>query len=478
MNPEQRVRSEYFELTNQIAEVLYSSEFSKHSTFPTCILSMPVVNNNIWNEYKDLQNPLAQAIENEISLADTLKARDYQVNLKRTPLGVFAELIKSSFTNWPRAEIDSTSDSNVLVFTHVGDKTSVVGKHTNSRFWGDLASHLKPGHEVRWAHFGKHSYSLRGRGRAMARFLRQLPWRIRYWNHQKWQLHENPLWHWLRHDYRRSILGFPALLSIYTLDNISSILEYAKPRNLLSPYENQYWERALSLASKNRGINHIGWMHTTARFWELRILRPKKLEAFFPTKIVSIGSVHDDLLRASGYLQSEIVKGPALRFSHLSKMRNKSDNEERVLLVTGYEMSEASFMVKTFGTVIKTLGYDFAHRPHPLTIESYKKRFLDAELDDSPPHKLFERYSIFVVDSMSSLALEALYFGCKVLVHKPAQGLNFSPLHSTKEFNCFFSTPEELHVLLGNSCDGLQSFPLRIGNERRLTIEAFRKAIE
>lgn len=478
MNPERRVRSEYLELTNRLAEVLYSSEFSKHSTFPTCILPMPIVNNNIWNECKNLQNPLAQSIEKEISLVDALKAQDYQVDLKRTLLGVFAELIIFSFTNWPRAEIDSSSDSNVLVFTHVGDKTAAVARKTHSKYWGDLASHLSPGHEVRWAHFGKHSYSLRGRGRAIAKFLRQLPWRIRYWNHQERQLYKNPLWHLLKHDYRRAILGFPALLSIYTLDNISSIMESAKPRNLLSPYENQYWERALSLASKNKGVNHVGWMHTTARLWELRILRPQKMEAFFPSKIVSIGSLHDDLLRESGYLQSEIVKGPALRFSHLSKIGNKSINEERVLLVTGYEMSEASFMGETFGPVISTLGYEFAHRPHPLTIESYKKRFPDAELDDSPAHKLFESYSIFVVDSMSSLALEAFYFGCKVFVHKPAQGLNFSPLHSIEEFNCFFSTPEELRVLLGNSCDYLQSSPLRIGNERRLTIEAFRKAVK
>lgn len=477
MNTEQNVRSDYYDLTNQIAEALYSSEFSKNSTFPTSILPLPVVNNNIWNEYKDLQGPLAQAIENQNSLVGTLQINDQKVDLRRTLLGVFAELIASSFTNWPRAEIDSSSDSNLLVFTHVGDKKAVGSKKIHSRYWGNLANHLSPGHEIRWAYFGKHSYSLRGRGRAIAKFLRQLPWRIRFWNNQKKQLAKNPLWRWLRNDYRRAILGFPALLSIYTLDNISAILESAKPRTVFSPYENQYWERVLSLASKNRRINHVGWMHTTARFWELRILRPQKMEAFFPRKIVSIGSVHDDLLLGSGYLRTEIIKGPALRFSHLSNIVDKSGNEERVLLVTGYEMSEASFMEKTFGPVIGTLGYHLAHRPHPLTIESYKKRFPDVAIDDSPAHELFEKYSFFVVDSMSSLALEALYFGCEVLVHKPAQGLNFSPLHSIENFNCFFSTPEELREKLGNSCNSLQSSPLRIGNERQLTIEAFREAI-
>ena len=478
MHSEDKVRSQYYDLTDQISEVLCSGEYSNHSAFLTSILPLPVVNNNIWNEYKDLQGPLAQAIEKDTSLIETLKKHDHKVNFKRKLLGVLVELVVSSVRNWPRAEIDSSPGNKALVFSHVGDKETLVAKKIRSKYWGSLANHLKPGYEIRWAYFGKHRYSLRGRGRAIAKFLGQLPWRIKFWNHQKKQLADNPLWHWLKHDYRRAVLGFPALLTIYTLDNISSVLESAKPSDVFSPYENQHWERTISLASREIGINHVGWMHTTARFWDLRILRPQKMEVLFPNTIVSIGSVHDDLLMRSGYHQSEIIKGPALRFSHLSNTEKKSVNDDKVLLVTGYEMSEVHLMGKTFGPVVRELSDEIAHRPHPAAVQGYEKLFTDIAQDDSPAHELFEKYSIFVVDSMSSLALEALYFGCKVLVHKPAQGLNFSPLNSIENFKCFFSTAEELRRIYGNSCSGLQSSPLRIGNERQLTIETFRKAIE
>lgn len=244
-----------------------------------------------------------------------------------------------------------------------------------------------------------------------------------------------------KRQFRRSVLGTPALEALRLNDAFEEMVSVYSPKAVLLPLENQLWQRVVAHLSQSRGIKVIGAIHSTARFWDLRFIKPRQFKEFFPTYYITNGLASEGLLLALGVSRSRLLEGTALRFSHLKAKlpsRARPTIGGKILVVTGINQTATERLITVIQHLPSLNLNDLVFRPHPAATKWFRKKYPKFLIDKTDFREALETYDSFICDSMSSLGFEFAACGKAVFVYKPEGELNFSPLKLVKDFSSYF----------------------------------------
>jgi surface carbohydrate biosynthesis protein (TIGR04326 family) len=285
-----------------------------------------------------------------------------------------------------------------------------------------------------------------------------------------------------KRQFRRSVLGPPALEALRLAHAFEDVILAYSPTAVLLPYENQLWQRVLAQLSQSRGIKVIGAVHSTARFWDLRLLRPQQFAEFFPTSYITNGPASETLLIGLGVPRSQLLQGTALRFSHLKANVTRElqlTSAGRILVVTGVNKTATARMITVIQQLTGLHSNDLTFRPHPAVTEWFRKKYPDLPIDDTDFSEAIRTYEAFICDSMSSLGFEFAACGKVVFVYKPEGELDFSPLKMVENFSSYFFHQK--------SFESIQHLPsrkfklseyLNVGGDRKIWSSLLRQIVD
>ena len=198
-------------------------------------------------------------------------------------------------------------------------------------------------------------------------------------------------------------------------------------------FENQPWELILNYHwKKNNNCNLFAMVHTTVRFWDLRMFYGNKFlnSNLIPTKILSNSKYSKIELINGGYCTKSIVDVEALRYL---KTENELDNKKessteiKKLLVCGDFNTKTNKILVDIGQNVQSKSkckVDFI--PHPTQKFLTPKNNLN--LINNKLQKIINNYNYILTSSISSSSVEAVEYGKVVFQLLEKGSLNFSPV--------------------------------------------------
>ena len=471
------MRDEFLRENSALNAALYgiSQEFS--SDIEYLFAPFPCLDNNIWVSYPQIEELLIARLNGTASITSPYSKTSHSVSWRRKPIGVMLELgfqfVSSQF------RVRSTSinkkrevESPVVGFTY-SDFDPIDPKFFhNSRYWGGLTGWFADSEKITWvgmglrpAHNNQHAsetkFGMRNLKGARA-FLRSLPIRIRLWRRLKTELAQLQLFGTLRSEYFRALFGAPALQAEMLTREFQDLFEKFEPKAVLIPHENQLWERMLSLECRRRGITLAGAIHTTPRFWDLRFFDFGEFSNLQPDFFVDNGKLSRELLALGKIEASKLLRGSALRFNHLEKLRKHSRSSGscplgwKTLVISGTNKDSARELISTALSLKSLSDSGLVFRPHPSMTSWFGRNFGGEKIDSRGVELLLDDYELFITESMSSMTLELATSGARVCVYLPQSRLNFSPLASLPNFTSYFHDDESMSKLLKEPVTGFE----------------------
>ena len=483
------MRDEFLRENSALNAALYgiSQEFS--SDIEYLFAPFPCLDNNIWVSYPQIEELLIARLNGTASITSPYSKTSHSVSWRRKPIGVMLELgfqfVSSQF------RVRSTSinkkrevESPVVGFTY-SDFDPIDPKFFhNSRYWGGLTGWFADSEKITWVGMGlrpahnnqyasETKFGMRNLKGARA-FLRSLPIRIRLWRRLKIELAQLQLFGTLRSEYFRALFGAPALQAEMLTREFQDLFEKLEPKAVLIPHENQLWERMLSLECRRRGITLAGAIHTTPRFWDLRFFDFGEFSNLQPHFFVENGKSSRELLALGKIEASKLLRGSALRFNHLEKLRKHSRSSGsctlgwKTLVISGTNKDSAHELISTSLSLQSLSDSSLSFRPHPSMAGWFGRNFSGQKIDARAVESLLDDYELFITESMSSMTLELAASGARVCVYLPQSSLNFSPLASLPSFTSYFHDDESLSNLLKEPVTDLEvSELLEVVNSRQ-----------
>ena len=229
------------------------------------------------------------------------------------------------------------------------------------------------------------------------------------------------------------------------------IKKYIKKNSSLStaiyPLENQPWESILVHNWKKlKNKNIYGMIHTTVRYWDLKMYygkNYKKIENILPTKILSNSPISTENLSLGGYEKNLLLNVEALRYLGLRKENNIVDQENKILICGDFNKKINNQLLDLNSRLSKIREVDFL--PHP----TISKSISTANVVDGKLIDLIKKYNIVITSSMSSSAVDA-YENLKIVYQLTEQGaLNFTALRGFEDV-FIFDNIEELILSIKN----------------------------
>jgi hypothetical protein len=449
----------------------------------------PSLDNNIWVSYPQIEELLIARLKGTASIAPPHSKISPSVSWRRKPLGVMLELAFQFVSSQFRVRSTSSNkhrelESPIVGFTYsdfdpIGSK--FFGK---SRYWGDLPCWFADSRKITWVGMGlkpAHDKQYRPETKfglqnlkAARSYLRSLPTRLRLWRRLKTELAQLQLFGALRSEYFRALFGAPALQAEMLASEFQDLFEKFEPRAVLIPHENQLWERMLSLECSRRGITLAGAIHTTPKFWDLRFFDFGEFSNLQPDFFVDNGKLSRELLGLGKIDDSKLLRGSALRFTHLGKSQKYSRPSgsrplgRKTLVISGTNKDSAHELISTSLSLQSLADASLSFRPHPSMESWFSRSFSAQKIDARGVESLLDDYELFITESMSSMALELAASGARVCVYLPQSSLNFSPLASLPNFSSYFHDDESLSKLLKDPVTGLEvSELLEVVNSRQ-----------
>lgn len=220
------------------------------------------------------------------------------------------------------------------------------------------------------------------------------------------------------------------------------------------------WERALAAArGPSRDGKLIAYQHAAVGTNELNYYTApweNRAPAPVPDVWVANGSVTEDLLRRAGH--GRVVRAEALRHLSLGRRARRPVNTARApaaLALSGIDWRESRrLMAWLLWGRAAGFGIRWRVRLHP---SADRRRVLrgwapallrDFDLDSpTPTHVALEGVAVAVAGS-TSMALDALALGCRVVVPVFAGGLSLSPLLEAVEVRDVVDSPAALHRIV------------------------------
>lgn len=461
------IKQAYFSLCSDLNKKLYEVVVEEMGELNILACSFPSLDNNIWQTLPQIEAMLLSQIR-ESPNGGLVSIRKNKRNWKRHPFFVFVESIRYFLSSEFLVQSHSSSfcaekSRRTLFLTYSDLEFDNEGVLTSSRYWGSIFASDSM-NESQLIGLGKKSpprlwmkmlvKTASVRFSSVADFLKTLSSRIRIWKSMNRALGGDELFRILRQEFFRSIFGVPALQAEVFSKESRKLIESLKPNVIVTPYENQMWERVLAFECNRKGVKLLGYMHTTPRFWDLRYFDLGEFAKFQPDKLISNGKGSRRQLKEAGIEDIRIIDAPAIRFSHLSdrevaiNLTNQNVDIGRVLVVTGGKRSVAKNMVQLSQALSYQQDIEIQYRPHPAEKQWFMRSFPNKPIDLDAFDDICEKYDAFLVDPMSSLGLELASVGKRVFVYLPWGELNQSPLYYCKEFRSYFSDLETLKSAL------------------------------
>jgi len=428
------------------------------------LTTLPCFDNNVWVTYPELEKILASRLTKNPKVSHQTFSFLLLRSLKRSIPGVAVELLFRLFS--PRFRVCEKiggSESRILGFTYSNLDPLDSNFFNNSKFWGPLPSWLKSRIETTW--LGLDSKRPRQKFEndirqtrlilgACIRFLKSFRKRWRFWRSLRSRCSDIEIFSIIQKEYRRAIMGSPAFEAEYFEAMFNDLLAKTSAKTVLIPHENQLWERVLCMSAKQKGLRVLGFLHTTPRFWDLRFFDFGRWDILQPNLFISGGKAYERVLLEGGVSHNRILKATALRFQHLSTKRTFEidkctiDQPVRVLVVTGVNRTASTELIKLVSQANLPGLTSIRLRPHPGNAEWIKRKFPEYETEDRDFESYLSEYSLFVTDSVSSLALEFANFGKRTAVFVKGDSLNFSPLYFFTNFDSYFWDSHSLSKML------------------------------
>ncbi len=462
------------------------------------VAALPTLDNNIWSDYHSAAALIVGKIGEPVESSRCASRGLIRRNIRYSTFGIVLETLvliasRSWKTHFPGETDPRFSNSAILGFTFSDVDSVLTSSSGRSIIWGELPSWTRESRSIIWIGFGKtnlaSNYPFVGprsirkiSDSATREYFKSLHSRIRMWRRMKRALSSFALFRVLKREFRRSILGAPALEALRLTEVFQDLLSEFSPRAVLLPYENQLWQRILSQLAQAKSVKVIGAMHSTARFWDLRFLSPGAFLEFSPTSYVTNGRASEELLLSFGIPKKLLLPGTALRFSQLKEAVSAKECDTtggKFLVVTGID---ALMTEKMISAILNFHTLDFEElvfRPHPAATRWFRRQYPDLPVDDRELDQTLAEYDVFICDSMSSLAFEFAAFGRRVLIYKPEGQLNFSPLALVKDFTSYFSDEESFeHIrhLPPHRLDFAEY--LRVGGDKRIWNSLLRRIVD
>jgi len=463
------VRHEFLRENSALKAALYgiSQEFS--SDIEYLFAPFPCLDNNIWVSYPQIEELIIARLTGTASITSPYSKTSHSVSWRRKPIGVMLELVFQFVSSQFRVRSTSSNkqreaESPIVGFTY-SDFDPIDSKFfENSRYWGGLAGWFADSEKITWvgmglkpAHDQQYSPETKfgmGNLKAGRAFLKSLPTRLRLWRKLKIELAQFQLFGALRSEYFRALFGAPALQAERLAREFQGLFQKLEPKAVLIPHENQLWERMLSLECGRRGITLAGALHTTPRFWDLRFFDFGEFSNLQPHFFVENGKSSRELLALGKIEASKLLRGSALRFNHLEKLRKHSRSSGsctlgwKTLVISGTNKDSAHELISTSLSLQSLSDSSLSFRPHPSMAGWFGRNFSGQKIDARALESLLDDYGLFITESMSSMTLELAASGARVCVYLPQSSLNFSPLASLPSFTSYFHDDESMSRLL------------------------------
>lgn len=249
----------------------------------------------------------------------------------------------------------------------------------------------------------------------------------------------------LLNDFIDSLINRDVIKGLFYHEIIKKYLTNNESFNAgIYPLENQPWENILVFNWKKIINNNIyGMIHTTARFWDLRMYygkKYKKISQILPNKILSNSSHASINLLNGGYEKDIIIEVEALRYLDIRKnySRKKNKSDDRILICGDFSHKLNNYLITINNKLLKFYNVDFL--PHPTSkINHSISNLVYGKLTD-----LLHNYKIIITSSVSSSAVDAYENRKNVYQYVEEEGLNFSALSGLEKV-IFFNKFEKLH---------------------------------
>ena len=279
--------------------------------------------------------------------------------------------------------------------------------------------------------------------------------------HQK-KDHDIEFWPFLSDDLSRSLVGKIAVTNILYFHLFKSALK-SLPKQELGIYlqENQSWEMGMIHLWKSAGHGKlIGHIHSTLRHWDLRCFYfrdayyNKGIEALpMPDKVAVNGRNALNALKENGYPISDLLEVEALRYLYLDTINTNnseavnSSNEHINLLVLGdYSKQQTHFQMLLLESIAAKIpkNITITIKPHPAClINSADYPRMKVDVSTESIFNLLKKCHLVYTSLSTSAAIDAYYFGKRVITAHNLKNLNHSPLRNYDDV-FFVSNPDEL----------------------------------
>ena len=238
---------------------------------------------------------------------------------------------------------------------------------------------------------------------------------------------------------------FDSLTGINSIKNLNYnelIKSYLKNNNNcdygIYIFENQPWELILNYHwKKNNNYNLFAMVHTTVRFWDLRMFYGNNFlnSNLIPNKILSNSKYSKTELINGGYCIENIYDVEALRYLKPNNELNieiKSSIKIKKLLVCGDFNAKTDKILVDIGHNIQSKNnFEVDFLPHPT--QKLLSKTNNLNLINNRLQNIINNYTYILTSSISSASVEAVESGKVVFQLLEKGSLNFSPL---KNLNC------------------------------------------
>jgi len=253
-----------------------------------------------------------------------------------------------------------------------------------------------------------------------------------------------------RDDWHSSFAGSGGFMGLMYYSSFRHLLRRKKMKKILYYCEMHAWEKALisaknSLKSK---IKLLAYQHATIPWMLLNYFNsPNEINDISrysmpkPDMIICNGNLTHQYMRDCCWPEDKLTIAEAIRFDHLKACLRLPMNKDRnvVLVVLSISAEWSSALLKMTLEALKDIReIEVWVKPHPfLEMQAISHVLEDVKMQShiqvkkEPIEQLLSKAKIIVIGE-SSVALEALAFGCAVIIVDMPETVNMSPLRNVK----------------------------------------------